>query len=162
MARAYRAGGFCWRADFLVVIMCGFWNVALVNLIVAGVFGGCRVRGDTTLGCCTLVGITVAWDVLIGVSGVVVAVVGTLGSCVLVCLVRKDVIVGCCLFGCGACSNAFHRDHNCCRMFRLFSSVGGCFASSCIALLRSCILALSVSSVVGSSNLMLLCGSHIS
>ena len=87
MARGYRAGGLCWRADFRVVIMCGFWNVALVNLIVAGVFGGCRVCGDTTLGCCSLVGITVAWDVLIGVSGVVVAVVGDLDSWVRGCVV---------------------------------------------------------------------------
>ena len=64
MARAYHAGGLCWRADFLVVITSGVLNVELVNLIVVGVFGGLRACGDTILGFDVLLCITLECDAL--------------------------------------------------------------------------------------------------
>ena len=78
------------------------------------------------------------------------------------CLKKKDVMVGCCCAVCGARSNVFHSSHNCSRMVYLFASVGWSVLMFFIVLLKSCILALSISCAVGSSNLMLLCGSQTS
>ena len=102
-------------------------------LVLAGCFICCGL--STTLGFATLLDTILSFAaLLVGgrlMSGIVVFLVvigmldgGTLGFCTVLFLFKNDVIVGCCCVVCGACSNAFHSDHNCLRMLYLFVSVG--------------------------------------
>ena len=146
-------------ADSLSLIIAGACGITWLSL--GGCVGFCCIVGATlgfgaSLG--TTLGFVASFRVVSGNVFIVFICVagGTLGCCTVACLVRNDIMVGSCCFVCGACLNAFHRDHSCSRILYLFASVGRCVSVCLMVLLRSWMLALSVSSAVGSSNFMLL------
>ena len=150
-------------ADCQVVTTTSAVYVLLVSLMVVGAWdiGGV---GFGLSAICNLGFASLIFDGSV-VSGVVILIsvlgftdISILGCCTVLLLFKNSVMVGCCYVVCGACLDAFHSSHNCLHRVCLVVSIVF-FALMCfIALLKSWMLVLSVSSTIGSSNLMLLCG----